>query len=134
MGKKRSKGVTIFVCLFLFWGVLGLIGSSVAIWKISSPKTALYMVFVIAMSMLHLFIGFHLLKLKEWARKGAIYISIIDMIGVLVVLLSRGVGNVRLRVWEGLIISAIAIYFFTRPKVKEQFKYELPSKKSDNTV
>ena len=74
-------------------------------------------------------IGFGLLKLKEWARKFEIFLVILDYFSkwAIVFILSK---NIKIIGWYpyqtkhiiSLLIMIITIYFFTRPKVKEQFQ------------
>jgi len=60
-------------------------------------------------------VGYNLLKLKEWARKAVIILSIIGIaLGVFTFVTFCPTKFVP-------VLAPIIIYYFTRPKVKEQF-------------
>lgn len=61
-----------------------------------------------------------ILRLKEWARKTIIVLSSTTILLMLLITIHKGLEfTVDL---FGLIWEVFIIYFFTRPKVKEQFK------------
>ena len=129
----RSKGVTNFGAFFIIIALYGFFASLL--------KSQLTVYGVITYIVL-LVLGIYILKLKEWARKGIIYWYIISVPLSMVMfwlnlpevnnkLRERGLNQlsslstVGLFIISSLIIisvAAIIIYFFTRPKVKEQFK------------
>lgn len=114
--KKRSIGVTIFAYWNIVLGIIGILlfisGSAIIIF--SAP--------------LMIIIGFGLLKLKEWARKFVMVLTILDYLSkwALVFIISK---NLQVGVWYlyqtrhiiSLFMVVITIFYFTRSKVKEQF-------------
>jgi len=142
--KKRSKGVTIFAWLHRIFGILGLILIAIAVRMLFSFNTLriiryrfenrFYPLFfkpwffvLIAITgafcILSLMIGDGLLKLKGWARKWAIYLSVFGIFFNLIYSVRCFSRGLRPGGWIGnFILAFIIIYFFTRPKVKEQFR------------
>ena len=137
MEKKRSVGVTLFGNLYIISGIIVLILSVINISLLFSPDKLEVMksqfeakfsplsfnpwffvvsIIMVAVSIFCLAIGNGLLKLKETARKWVIYLSTFGIIYGLIECFIKG-----FRAWN-FIIPAIIIYFFTRPKVREQFK------------
>ncbi len=117
MGKKRSVGVTVFAYLDIIGGILGILALIVGI-KI-----------IIFGAPLLIIIGIGLLKLKEWARKFEILLTILGyfFIWVMFFVISKDLLiSLRYMFQFKQIISLLAVivtvYFFTRPKVKNQFK------------
>ena len=121
MEKKRSKGVTIFGWLNIVVGAFGILA-----FLLRMPGG------IMLGAPLLLVIGVGLLKLKEWARileiiltfGGVLFRIVIYLISILryAIPLNRAwiffiKGNIL-----GWITAGIIIYFFTHPKVKEQFK------------
>ncbi|MFH1202168.1 MAG: hypothetical protein V1674_04690 [Candidatus Omnitrophota bacterium] len=139
--RKRSKGVTIFGYWQIIEGLLGLLLCAVVIWRIISPHTSeviklrferliypwhiniwFFILPVIGISILSFLVGNGLLKLKEWTRKWAIYLAILGIVFVFSDLFCRGFrSRLIVRAIVNVILNVIVIYFFTRPKVKEQF-------------
>jgi len=142
--KKRSKGVTVLGWLHIVWGFLSLILITITIRMLFSPNTLrvirsrfenrfpplsfnpwffILITIIGVFSTLSLIIGRGLLDLKEWSRKSAIYLSTFGIIYNLIYLARCFSRDLRASSWIGnSIISIIIIYFFTRQKVKEQFK------------
>ncbi|MGD9015061.1 MAG: hypothetical protein PVI33_03450 [Candidatus Omnitrophota bacterium] len=142
--KKRSKGVAIFAWLHRILGILGLILIAATIRMLLSPNTLrviryrfenrfyplsfspwfFVLIAVIGVfSVLYLMIGSGLLKLKEWSRKWAIYLSVFGIFFNLIYSVKCFSRDLRPTGWIGnFILAFIIIYFFTRPKVKEQFR------------
>lgn len=107
MNKKRSIGVTVLSILYILLGLL----------------------FLLAMplfSILYIIVGIGIFLLKPFARYLAITVSILGF-GVNTV---KSVGFLNKNMSPQIIVALIltylyylgVIYFFTRPKVKKQFK------------
>ena len=116
MEKKRSRGVTVFAYLNIVLGIIGIHA------LIRCPEIIIFTAPLII-------VGFGLLKLKEWARKVEIFFVIFDYLSkwAIIFIISK---NYQIGVWYlyqtkhiiSLFAVIITIYFFTRPKVKEQFQ------------
>ena len=140
MEKKRSKGVTIFGIFFIFGSIAGLFTSGFNLFILDLDKTIVFYTFI--SSILLLILGINILRLKEWARKGTIYYHIATtLIGIYLSPLISNQSAIRLKnlgvtqkeipditttsnfaLIIPILLTLIVIYFFTRPKVKEQFK------------
>ena len=120
MEKRRSVGVTVFGWLYIVLGVFGVL----AFFQRNS-----LIVFSAPLSLLS---GIGLLKLKEWARiltiiltiVGVLFRAIIYLRSILLDAMPLNEALIFIIEWNFLtwIIAIIIIYFFTRPKVKEQFR------------
>jgi len=117
MKKKRSVGVTVFAYLNIATGILGIFAfiSGIKIIMLGAP--------------LLIIIGVGLLKLREWARKLEILTTILSYFfrWIVVFVISKDLlTSIRYMFQFKQVISLLAvviiIYFFTRPKVKEQFE------------
>lgn len=64
-------------------------------------------------------IGSSLLKNKEWARQAVIVLA---YVGIFVCIFGFFYNISVRKILVVLVLSAIQIYFFTRPKIKELFK------------
>ncbi len=116
MRKKRSIGVTVFAYLNIVLGILGVLA------LLTSSGVIIFTAPLVI-------VGLGLFKLKEWARKLEIFFVIFDYLSkwAIIVIISK---NYQIGVWYlyqtehiiSLIAVIITIYFFTRPKVKEQFQ------------
>jgi hypothetical protein len=117
--KKRSKGVTFCGWIHVVVGALGIIRT----FLISAFRD--YQIINIGAPFM-LVIGIGLLKLKEWARKSVIiyYILIVLAFPVAIVVgsLYSEILSMLIDYIPQFIIVGVVIYFFTRPKVKEQFR------------
>lgn len=149
MEKKRSIGITIFAIVgFIFSGILSFVtsliyihGSLKVIKQTMFPQTAFdYLtyskhgvtivgIFIVSIMMLVAGLGLmissvYLFKLKDWSRKLFLYLNTI--LFFLSVALNPRLAKLTRESLTELFISSIYylvfIYFFTRPKVKEQFK------------
>jgi len=111
MEKKRSVGVTLFAISYLLSGALFLFGSPYAmLWTLGDPKAQLPSVICFALAGLSLLTSaFLLFKLKSLGWKLA-------PIGLIFTLPAD-----RFR-YIAIVLLTIHFYFFTRPKVKEQFR------------
>lgn len=133
MDKKRSVGITILGSLNrIFFGFIGLLmwlfGFFMSFneeWAKALPgfrsiiMLRIYFIYVIIVSAALMITGHGILKLKEKARINTVYLGIFMLIGN--VLFSINYIN-SFGFLMGLIYPCLLIYFFTRPKVKEQFK------------
>lgn len=127
MEKKRSKGITIFGWIYILFSVCGLM---TLIAGILEGQGILYIFAMLVEIILFLAIGIGLLKLKEWARKFVVYSNII----VILLFISRTIWLYVvspesplfpigiMAIFTAVPILLLIIYFFTRPKVREQFK------------
>jgi len=140
MKEKRSKGVTIF-------GWLGILGSAtllhnlftidkrITAWEVRHyvlPES--YSIIVKSYGafsvVAYLIAGISLLKLLKWARVYNIALAIIGSIysaGLLLIytaphIYSQNPHAIIFALSLNLLVLGLIIYFFTRPKVKEQFK------------
>ena len=122
MGKKRSIGVTVFACLFIIRAVIILLLLAVLDME-SKSVSFLQLSFlpVIILSIMFILVGKDLLRLKELSRKWAINLSIFAILMMVVSYIHSKSIN-ALEIIQLFILSPLTIFFFTRPKVKEQFK------------
>ncbi len=132
MENKRSKGVTFWAWWFIINGFWKL---SATLFRINESGLGLT-TYVSIGSIILLILGINILRLKEWSRKWIIYFSIFAPFEALFLLpKSKFVATLRMSkpgtkvdgyiffvIFFTTICSLIVIYFFTRPKVKEQFK------------
>ena len=147
MVKKRSVGVTIFGTIITTFGGLpilayiisvilcGTMNKAIDIWawrNNSISRTLSTYLTCIAFFI----IGLGVLKLKNWSRILLIILMSMNIVAAVagLCLAITNVFNKSLTIPEigfkfiSLLICVFVIFFFTRPKVKEQFRYELPSK------
>ena len=141
MQKKRPHAVSISACFFLIMGLLGLVLLTFTVWRISSPQVMellqaqfeakytsltfnpwyfIFLALTLIFSMFSLMIGNGLLKLQEWARRWAIYISCINILFYL--LLCYFIKRFNITMVAGIFIFAVIIYCLSRPQVTEQFQ------------
>ncbi|MGD0336517.1 MAG: hypothetical protein ABSB18_05390 [Candidatus Omnitrophota bacterium] len=135
MEDKRSKGITNFGMFIIICALSSLFS------RLIESRLTIYPAIL---AILLLILGIYILKLKEWARKAIIYYSIYSIISVFFIMVAYKLGLplrgsdlrditatyqtpvMKIVVISVLIItnllSLLIIYFFTRPKVKEQFK------------
>ena len=138
MENKRSIGVTAFGIIFIIQSASVLIKDCI---KFNASDWMVYYGFI--SSVILLILAINILQLKEWSRKGIIYFQIfVTAISVLLFMLYASklyVPNMIVRgkniplegktlwIFGGInmifvaIATFVVIYFFTRPKVKEQF-------------
>ena len=128
MENKRSLGVTLFGIYFIFSALFGFIGSYLTIKIYHWIAYYNFIIFIVL-----LFLAINILQLKEWSRKGIIIYQIFTLLaGVFVIIpaSSELLSHTRMAKsgpfnYQSVIVivgTLIIIYFFTRPKVKEQFK------------
>jgi len=117
MEKKRSVGVMVF-------GILALLFSFAYLTEISILSKVLDTKIVVLMGFGFLISGIFLLKLKNWAR-----ILFLFTAGAQSLVYIWWNFTVKRDFLEHLVLLFVAIllflifyYFFTRPKIKEQFK------------
>ncbi len=134
MKKNRSKGVNIFAWLIIVSFSHQFIMSIVILFsKAGFPlsvfcRSIIYLVAII--------ISVYLLKLKNWARIGTIMVCILGAI-VTIVEAPSALASLKVTSYNyqrtmfplflsiyilSLVFYCAPIYFFTRPKIKEQFK------------
>lgn len=134
---KRSRGVTVFGWLFMILGILGCIGN--VFFYFNTPKELLdkYLasfknssmiifqattIFSFLSAVVSFFIGFNILKLKELWRKIALYQAYAVIAEWLILALILAKDMVQVLIGGLPIFVFIQLFFFTREKVKEQFK------------
>jgi len=145
MENKRSKGVT-------FWGWVFIIGGILGIWAIFGHKFQIGSITVeskhfglvdsivfLLFSGAYILCGLFVLRLDERARKTVIWLTIILMLYIFLSSLFQIIKSANwdklpvndhvtvllfllVAMLENVLIAIFQIYFFTRPKVKEQFK------------
>ena len=140
MEKKRSVGITIFCVTFILYGINGVLNLWMAFFMSLSmlgcrtiPLIAHIVVCatpLVQSSFIIASIG--ILRLRNWARKLVIALSLTMIISNIPQLIPMAMMQKVTGIKETVIYCAIhmlmivflsyAIYFFTRPKVKEQFK------------
>ncbi len=132
MEKKRSKGVTIFAILFLIWAVWELI------YFISYQNKTPFISSMFSIEiLLSAITGIGALLLLEWTRKIIIiyalasiaiailfYDSLLKLFGGRVTTTDIEVKTLasHMTVIARILWRMFIIYFFARPKIKEQFK------------
>jgi cytochrome c biogenesis factor len=135
MENKRSKGITILAWLFIVSMASVICSFVLNLSKVSASVTSefrLNIIYDLFIPIILLILAVNILRLKEWARKGIVYYFIIVPLGSL---LFGMIFNMHIDINDPIeimtcIISLLVqlgvilliIYFFTRPKVKEQFR------------
>jgi len=147
MKNKPSIGVIIFAVIIILGVVINIIHFS---FHGSHPAgesfyPAWEKVFYIFSDLIAIAISMNIFLLREWARKGVIYYQIFSVVcfPIIILLNSKMVYNrlvsqhphmTQAEIMAGanfgliasigsiLIFALLIIYFFTRPKVKEQFE------------
>ena len=127
--KKRSKGVTFFGIAFLLIGIISMyvsIFGVLFVWK-----NQVFAVPAIVCSAVFITAGIGILLLKQWAR----YLAIISALILTLLTITRFIKCLLVKpeilhaeklcnefFVLGIIANGVILSFFTRPKVKEQFK------------
>ncbi|GEM_PF-6827480 len=136
MGKERSLGITLFGILLVYSPLQSLL-LDLIISKFSFSSKEFFIhwqihyseAFPIALVLLFVLLGMEILRLKEWAQKCVVWFSIIELfiaIGCLSHFLPS--GNEQTPLWSVVWVlgkPSLFIWFFTRPKVKKQFKQNI---------
>jgi len=147
MDKKMSKGVSLFGSIEIAFGLVGSLVFFIMVFayisslfdKSGNPEVSIGMdlakAFMKALwpSFLLFFAGKGALKLKSWAWYMNVYAIPLSLIGVYCYLFFLWAGGFDIRYikdWDYpllflipiLIFIIFEVWFFTRPKVKEQFK------------
>lgn len=137
-GEKRSIGVTIFGIIFIFSSISSLLTCLINYLNLEKPLVF----YGFIASTLLLILGINILRLREWTRKGVIYYYIIaTLLGIFlspsiknkIIVKSQNSGSAQEEISRyiainslspiyGILTTMLIIYFFTRSKVKEQFK------------
>ncbi len=137
MEKKRSVGVTVFGCIGLCGAILDVFWSLFNIQNLN--------LFLLFIGLIFIFLSYNLLRLKNWSRTLLLRVNIITAFAMTIVVvlilfilpIKDIIGEFKRRgyfLYTSILFSITFIYtcsfiyFFTRPKVKEQFKKEeIPS-------
>jgi hypothetical protein len=118
MGKQRSAGVT-------FWGIFIIINAllSIIVYFLKSPILLKDSLITITLNALYIVCATGALLLKEWARKTTVVIcTFFTAVGLLGLIFFMKSLIMVLFIGYILAISIGELIFFTRPKVKEQFR------------
>ena len=114
MKKKRSAGVTIFSVIIIVVSVMFFV--LLLLYPYGNKFENL---FFTAFSTSQLICGISILKLKNWAR--ILFICLMIILGFwMMPMLIKDFRTFPANLW--FIFAAVSIFFFTRSKVKEQFK------------
>ena len=121
MENKRAMGVTIFAILNIVGGIAAII---LNIKYVFSDYYFPYL--FIGLGLYILIIGIGLLNLKEWARRSEIIICTFCLVSTFIfsdfIILGVKKGLLTNKYMIKNLIALFEIYYFTRLKVKEQFK------------
>jgi len=122
MEKKRSIGITLFSISF-FIVALYLFYLHVKYWELTHTKLVPYTTIIV-----HIFLGVGAFQLKPWFHK-LLYVYTVIAIGGYMLLLYytffvylSAALDIDLKGLLNILLYPIALYYFTRPKVKEQFR------------
>lgn len=137
MEKKRSVGVTLLAICFILVGVISIPGAYLSYWimGLEDVETG-YVTFRMTLAFLNIILSFccgiGILILREWARKLTLFYVFFGFISYLTsmpaqikILKSFGAHSIMYLLPFLILVLAIYVailFFFTRPKVKDQFK------------
>lgn len=116
--------MTILAVLMIIGGVLGIIGSLLAIGLATALATglgaiiALAVVIPLIIAVVQLIVGIGLLKLMPWAWMAAIVITVVGAIFTIISLIAGGSVGSNI---VSLVIDAIILWYLFRPEVKMAF-------------
>lgn len=127
MEQKRSRGVAIAGWILIAFAAVKLsdvvieIGGAVFYPHDFTLENIPGTFFKAIFGVFHLFVGLEILYLKSWARKAVLFLSTLGL--VMGIFLIVSFARISLE-WKiiGLLFSGSYLYYFTRPKIKEQFK------------
>lgn len=132
MEKKRSIGVTMFGWILILYSIVGLIKRALFLVNWDFHKGFPLEVTSDWILVLFLIAGVGLVKLKNWGRRLVILAALIKLFFYLKSLYLaftpayKNATGITISFWISIaifgIIYLLIIYYFTRPKVKEQFK------------
>jgi len=136
MEKKRSKGVTVFGILLICSPLIISLVAVILLLTFTSIPLKFFLKatiktwmsnYSILIFLAKIFLGVGVLKLKEWARKLVIVFAGVGLFGLLINCYIKSdiifTDNLTLVIMLlSFIEVSLFLYFFTRPKVKEQFK------------
>lgn len=146
MAKKRSVGVTILGLLTMFNYVVNSLTKAVIIgvyrgsFSLSTfsyaflgglQKGLTWSTLVAIFFIFFFVLGYYILKLREWARRAIVILSLAEvLIGLGLFIIPSHVlpiyARQMLTKFLTIVYGGIFLYFFTRPMVKEQFRQEAP--------
>ena len=126
MEKKKSIGVMILTLLILIFGLIttyfAIIGIRLFPSGLFKNLPALKLVWILLpFGILYIASGIGILFLKEWGRKMLLMTSPFIFLIYLLLLIIGGI-DMRIMTILYVLMPILFLYFFTRPKVKEQFK------------
>ncbi|MFC1704674.1 thrombospondin type 3 repeat-containing protein, partial [Candidatus Omnitrophota bacterium] len=135
MEKRRSMGITILAWIYILYpaliaGLTSIINASAFVgYKIQAPILDYFLKFnfnpwpsifiLLIILVVNISIGLGLLEFKPWARRAAIIVSAIGLVGSLLLLLYSRFELTGMEVFA--VLPAISLYFFTRTQVKDLF-------------
>ena len=122
MEKKRSVGVTIFGYLIIISGILAIAWN----WKnfpvFADARLKNFLIICNTLLVSSLIYGLGILMLKDWARKLALIVNIVVLVAYPSLLYIWKISGPTFAIVVSIGFPIAILYFFTRPKVKEQFK------------
>ena len=139
MERKRFIGITIWSWINIVAGLVGLF-THLRNLIIKPPQTEINLyakmyttapatvikweaISGILSCVLLLIIGINMLKLKELWRKIFLYLNIYLFLSmIIVIIISRNIQFALFASCLSAVIQLVQVYYFTRPKVREQFK------------
>ncbi|MFH1259183.1 MAG: hypothetical protein ABII74_05135 [Elusimicrobiota bacterium] len=122
MEEEKPVGVTIIGFLFIIFPVINVFVKGIS----HSPLQLFFIGLAVSYSVIS---GIGILLLKEWARKLVLIFSILAIIdGLLTFFINPQINlknnlNLGMNIWN-IIYFGLVLYYFTRSKTKEQFKYK----------
>jgi hypothetical protein len=130
MEKKRSVGVTVFGILFIVQSIIILILAVIEYLVTASYGATAFPVARLIYIILLLLVGLGLLGLKSWAEKLILFIIVplfVIALPYFQFIKLKGLDTPKINLARfieaiRILYGMLLLYFFTRPKVKEQFK------------
>ena len=123
MEKKRPGGITAFSILYILMGLIFLIAC-----PLLSVRFGLIFLIIgwLFFSFPYLIVGIGIFLLRPFSRYLAIFLSLLGIVSSIARTIYFSLKSIRLEILFACImicfIHFFIIYYFTRPKVKEQFK------------
>jgi len=126
MEKRRPIGVTIFTLLVLAFGVIttyfAIIGMRLFPSGLFKNLSALKLVWILLpFGILYIASGIGISFLKQWGRKTLLITSPFILIIYIFLIIVKGI-DIRFMTILYVLMPILFLYYFTRLKVKEQFK------------
>lgn len=118
---NRFLGITFFACLNILGGI-----SMIALCFSHLTVSFTISIYWLIQGVVYLVVGKGLLGLKKWSRGAEILLSIFSILLVIINVIQYTKNWHDLLVIKSLniVLSLVAIYYFTHSKVREQFNWE----------